>query len=67
MFGMDYTYQADYIVDPSKKMGFKYIGTDYVQSNKNVFGVQFVGERTCFNQKDFVCPFKNTNNNPNNK
>lgn len=63
MFGMDYTYQADYTIDASKKMGFKYIGTDYVQSNKNVFGVQFVGERSCFNQKDFVCPFKNTNNN----
>ena len=62
MFGMN---ESDYSTDYSKKMGFKYIGSDYVHSNKNVFGVQFVGERTCFNQKEFVFPFKNNDNNNN--
>lgn len=57
MFGIN---ESDYTTDSSKKINFKYTGTDYVHSNKNVFGVQFVGEQTCFNHKDFVCPFKST-------
>lgn len=48
----------DYVEDKSKKLMFSYIGNQYIRSTNNVFGVQFVGDRSCFHQSDFVCPFK---------
>ena len=52
------TYTSDYIINTNNVMKIEYIGNDYVRCENNVFGTKFVGENKCFNQKNFVCPFK---------
>jgi hypothetical protein len=51
---------ADYELTTNTKLGFKYVGKDYIPDKKSIFGAKFVGERKNFTES-IKCPFKNIN------
>ena len=51
---------TDYVVNSNNRMKYAYVGSDYIRCTENEFGVKYVGERKCFDDTPFVCPFKDT-------
>jgi hypothetical protein len=50
----------DYELTTDRKLGYKYVGKEYIPDENSIFGAKFVGERKNFN-KSIECPFKNFN------